>query len=156
MALAGAARALAEPPVAAPVASEHPLPTPEANLASAAAAAPTKNLKAARPSISAGVWVAIGVTGVAATAGAVLGVLAIEQQKDFDQMPNDETANLGERYALWADVSLAVALGAAITGIVLYMTDKRARQVASPGGSRRSAASSPSASMVTPGWAWRW
>lgn len=56
----------------------------------------------------------------------MLGVMALSEQQRFQQMPSDASADRGERYALFADVSLAVALGAAVTGLVLYLADQRA------------------------------
>lgn len=75
-----------------------------------------------KSSIPAGVWVSTGVAVSGVVAGTVLGFLALDQQSQFDRMPTAKTADKGERLALFADVSFGVAAGAAITGLVLYLT----------------------------------
>ncbi len=74
------------------------------------------------PSLSAGVWVAAGVSGAALVGGTVLGFLALSEQSDFDTTPTEESADRGERLALFADVAFGVAAIAGITAIVLYLT----------------------------------
>jgi hypothetical protein len=64
-----------------------------------------------------------GIGGAALVAGTVLGFLALSEQGDFDKMPNEETADRGERLALFADVAFGVAAASLITGIILYLTE---------------------------------
>lgn len=73
--------------------------------------------------LSAGVWVAAGISGAALVGGTVLGFLALSEQSDYDMMPTEETADRGERLALFADVAFGAAAIAGITAIVLYLTD---------------------------------
>jgi hypothetical protein len=72
--------------------------------------------------LSPGVWVAAGVAGAALVGGTVLGFLALSEQSDFDSAPSKESADRGERLALFADVAFGVAAIAGITAIVLYVT----------------------------------
>lgn len=69
-----------------------------------------------------GVWVASGVAGAALIGGTVLGFLALSEQSDFDASPSEESADRGERLALFADVAFGVAAIAGVTAIVLYIT----------------------------------
>jgi tetratricopeptide (TPR) repeat protein len=64
-----------------------------------------------------------GIGGAALVAGTVLGFLALSEQSDFDAMPSAETADRGERLALFADVAFGVAAASLITGIILYLTE---------------------------------
>lgn len=75
--------------------------------------------------LSAGVWVAAGVSGAALVGGTVLGFLALSEQSDFDMMPTEDSADRGERLALFADVAFGVAAIAGVTAVVLYLTDGR-------------------------------
>jgi tetratricopeptide (TPR) repeat protein len=68
------------------------------------------------------VWVSAGVSAGALVTGTVLGFLALQQQKEFEQNPSLSVANRGERFALFADLTLGIALGAAVTALVLYLT----------------------------------
>ncbi|MBI2896522.1 MAG: PEGA domain-containing protein [Deltaproteobacteria bacterium] len=68
------------------------------------------------------VWVAAGVAGVGLVAGAVLGFLALSDRSDFDDKPTVETADRGERFALFADIAFGVGIAAAVTTAVLYFT----------------------------------
>jgi tetratricopeptide (TPR) repeat protein len=77
----------------------------------------------AERSVSAGVWVMTAIGGAALVAGTVLGFLALSEQAEFDEMPSEDTATRGERFALFADVSFGLALAAGITAVVLYLTD---------------------------------
>jgi hypothetical protein len=75
-----------------------------------------------------GVWIATGVAGGALVAGTVLGFLALSEQSDFDAAPSEEAADDGQRFALFADVSFGLALGAGITAIVLHFTSTEASE----------------------------
>lgn len=70
-----------------------------------------------------GVWVATGVAAASLVAGTVLGFMAMHEQSEFDENPTAATADKGERLALFADVAFGLSLGAALTGLVLYLTD---------------------------------
>jgi hypothetical protein len=72
---------------------------------------------------STGVWVATGVAAASLVAGTVLGFMALSEESDFNDMPTEETADDGERFALFADVAFGVAAASAITGVVLHFTE---------------------------------
>ena len=72
--------------------------------------------------LSTGVWVSAGVAGAALVGGTVLGFLALSEQSDFDATPSEESADRGERLALFADVAFGVAAIAGVTAIVLFVT----------------------------------
>jgi hypothetical protein len=67
-----------------------------------------------------------GVAAGTLVVGTVLGFMALTEQSDFDDAPSLRAANRGERLALFSDVMFGVAGIAAVTSIVLYVTDKRA------------------------------
>jgi tetratricopeptide (TPR) repeat protein len=75
-----------------------------------------------KPAVPVGVWITTGVAAGALVTGTVLGFLALQQQKHFAATPSSRVANRGERFALFADLTLGLALGAAITALVLYLT----------------------------------
>lgn len=68
------------------------------------------------------VWVASSVAVAATITGTVLGFLALSDEAAFNAMPTTKLANRGERFALFADVSFGLAIAAASTAIVLYLT----------------------------------
>ncbi|MCA9601179.1 MAG: hypothetical protein R3A78_13075 [Polyangiales bacterium] len=70
--------------------------------------------------LSTAFWVATGTAAVALTAGVVFGFVALEAQSDFDAHPTTSSANRGEGFALVADLSFGIALGAALAAIFLY------------------------------------
>ncbi len=74
--------------------------------------------------VSPGVWVAAGIGGAGLVAGTVLGFLALSEQADFDDMPSEDSADRGERFALFADVSFGIAAAAGLTAVVLYLTNQ--------------------------------
>lgn len=71
---------------------------------------------------STAVWVTSGVAAAGLVAGTVLGFLALSEEDNFDDAPSAATADRGERLALFADVSFAIAGAAAITSLVLFLT----------------------------------
>lgn len=75
---------------------------------------------------SAGVWVTTGLAAASLVGGTVLGFMALSREADFDDAPDEDTADEGERFALFADVLFGVAAVSAITAIVLFLTDKAA------------------------------
>lgn len=100
-------------------AGEEPLPVEEPTGSEPVSAEP------ARTGPSTPVWIAAGIGGVGLVTGTVLGFLALSEQSEFDDTPTDETADRGERLALFADVAFGVAIAGAATAIVLYVTDDR-------------------------------
>ncbi|MGB0679190.1 MAG: hypothetical protein ACPGUV_05970, partial [Polyangiales bacterium] len=75
---------------------------------------------------SAAVWTAAGVASAAVVSGTILGFFALAKQNDFEARPRADTADQGERLALFADVSFALALAAAVTGLVLHLSERAA------------------------------
>jgi tetratricopeptide (TPR) repeat protein len=75
---------------------------------------------------SAPIWISAIVSGAAFVTGGVLGVLALREQQKFDDYPTEETADRGERLALFADVALGVGVIAGITAAVLYFAEDEA------------------------------
>jgi len=72
--------------------------------------------------VSAGVWVCTAVAGVGLITGSVLGFMALSEQSSFDENPTQDTADSGERLALFADLAFGFAAAGAITAIILYAT----------------------------------
>lgn len=70
--------------------------------------------------------ISAGVAAGTLVMGTVLGFMALTEQSDFDSRPSDAAADRGERLALFSDVMFGVAGIAAVTSIVLYVTDRRA------------------------------
>lgn len=69
-------------------------------------------------------WITAGTTGVALTAGAILGISARSKYKHCDTVAggcSDGELDGLERRALFADISFGVAAGAAVATIVLYL-----------------------------------
>ena len=73
---------------------------------------------------SAGVWVTTGLAAASLVGGTVLGFMALSREADFDDEPSEDTADEGERFALFADVLFGLAAVSAITAVVLFLTDK--------------------------------
>jgi hypothetical protein len=61
-------------------------------------------------------------------AGAVLGGLALRQDKDYQTNPTKHAADRGARLALFADISFGLAALSAITSFTLFMTHKNKRK----------------------------
>jgi tetratricopeptide (TPR) repeat protein len=97
--------ALEPAPPAAPVAAESPaLVQPERGL-------PTTAL-----------WIT-GVIGAAGlVTGTVLGFMVLAERSDFDAEPTADSADRGERLALFTDVAFGVGAMALLTGAVIYLT----------------------------------
>ncbi|MCB9600466.1 MAG: PEGA domain-containing protein [Sandaracinus sp.] len=70
------------------------------------------------------VWVTSGVAAAALVGGTVLGFMALSREAEFDDDPTEARADDGERFALFADVLFGVAGAAAITAIVLFLTNE--------------------------------
>lgn len=60
--------------------------------------------------------------------GTVLGVLAVQKEQDYNDNPTEQTADQGERMALFADLSFGVAVLSAVTSFTLFMTHKNKRK----------------------------
>lgn len=67
-------------------------------------------------------------SGAALVSGTVLGFLALQQEQLYRDDPSKETADKGERLALFADVSFGLAALSAITSFALFMTHKKKRR----------------------------
>ena len=74
------------------------------------------------------VWVTSGVAAAALVSGTVLGVVALREERDFDDNPTTRGADRSDRIALFAQVSLGLAAGAAITALALYLTSRNKRK----------------------------
>ena len=68
------------------------------------------------------------IAAAALVSGTVLGVLALRRERDYRNDPSAETADRGERLALFADVSFGLAALSAITSFTLFMTHKNKRR----------------------------
>jgi len=60
--------------------------------------------------------------------GTILGVLALKKQRDYDGDPTEQTADRGERLAIFADASFGLAILSGITSFTLFMTHKNKRK----------------------------
>jgi tetratricopeptide (TPR) repeat protein len=69
---------------------------------------------------------ALWITGVVGAAGlvtgTVLGFMVLAEQSDFDTDPTADSADRGERLALFTDVAFGIGAMALITGAVIYLT----------------------------------
>ena len=68
------------------------------------------------------------ISAAALVTGTVLGFLAFQQEQDYRENPSKETADKGERLALFADISFGLAALSAITSFTLFMTHKNKRK----------------------------
>lgn len=71
---------------------------------------------------SAAVWATSGIAAASLVTGTVLGFLALSRESEFDDAPDSDTADQGERFALFADVAFGIAAVSAITAIVIFLT----------------------------------
>ena len=98
---------------------------PEAGIAPAAPALPDETAGSGRGLRTTG-WALVGVAGLAAVAGATLGILALDRAAVYDQagplLDRAGEKEKGERYALLADVALGAALALGIGGATLLWT----------------------------------
>jgi hypothetical protein len=60
--------------------------------------------------------------------GTVLGFMALQEEQSYRDNPTVDTANRGERFALFADLSFGLAALSAITSFTLFMTHKNKRK----------------------------
>jgi len=68
------------------------------------------------------------ISAAALVTGTVLGFLAFQQEQDYRDNPTKETADKGERLALFADISFGLAALSAVTSFTLFMTHKNKRK----------------------------
>jgi hypothetical protein len=68
------------------------------------------------------------ISAAALVTGTVLGFLAYREQQDYRDNPTKETADKGERLALFADISFGLAALSAVTSFTLFMTHKNRRK----------------------------
>ncbi|NNE17960.1 MAG: PEGA domain-containing protein [Myxococcales bacterium] len=68
------------------------------------------------------------IAAASVVAGAVLGGLALRQDRDYRTNPTTQGADRGERLALFADISFGLAVLSAITSFTLFMTHKNKRK----------------------------
>lgn len=88
----------------------------------AAPPAPVPVAKTIEGPPTAALWIT-GVVGAAGIiTGSVLGFLTLAEQSDFDTNPTADSADRGERLALFTDVAFGVGAMALITGAVIYFT----------------------------------
>lgn len=94
-----------------------PLPPPPAPVV----VAPPPVVEPAGPPTTA-LWITgiVGATGI--VTGTVLGFLALSERSDYDANPTVESADRGERLALFADVAFGVGAMGALTAVILYVT----------------------------------
>ena len=78
---------------------------------------------------------ALWITGIVGAAGivtgSVLGFLTLAEQSDFDSNPTADSADRGERLALFTDVAFGVGAMALVTGAVLLLTSGGSAEPAS-------------------------
>jgi tetratricopeptide (TPR) repeat protein len=93
----------------------------------------------------------VGATGL--VTGTVLGFMALAERSDYDANPTAESADRGERLALFADVAFGVGAISALTAIVLYATGDEPSEPAEPDApeSARSGSRWSLAPVVAPG-----
>lgn len=68
------------------------------------------------------------VAAAALVTGTILGFLAVEQEQRYREDPTKDTADRGERMALFADLSFGIAALSAVTSFTLFMTHKNKRK----------------------------
>jgi hypothetical protein len=69
-------------------------------------------------------WIVMSVGGAALLVGTVLGAMALSEESDFDENPTTDSADTGERLALFADVAFGVGAVTVVTGLVLLLTEE--------------------------------
>jgi hypothetical protein len=74
------------------------------------------------------VWALSGVSAATLLTGTILGFTALKQEENYRNDPTLETANKGERLALFADVSFGIAALSAITALTVFLTTKNKKK----------------------------
>lgn len=72
--------------------------------------------------VNTGVWVTAGISAGALLMGTVIGFLALSEESGFNDAPTADSADRGEKLALFADVAFGIAAAAALTGVILHFT----------------------------------
>lgn len=83
--------------------------------------------------------------------GTVLGFMALAERSDYDANPTAESADRGERLALFADVSFGVGAMAALTAVVLYVVNDEPEAAAPPAAHAAPRSSWSLAPAIAPG-----
>ncbi len=68
------------------------------------------------------------IAAAALVSGTILGIVALKKEQDYQNDPTAQTADQGDRLALFADVSFGLAALSAITSFTLFMTHKNKRK----------------------------
>jgi tetratricopeptide (TPR) repeat protein len=111
-------------PISARIGARHELHV--TLLAEAPPAAPEQPAVPPNPGEEGSPTTALWITGVVGAAGlvtgTVLGFMVLAERSDFDSNPTAESADRGERLALFTDVAFGVGAMALLTGAVIYLT----------------------------------
>jgi tetratricopeptide (TPR) repeat protein len=75
---------------------------------------------------TAALWVTASIGAAGLIAGTVLGIMALQEHKNFNENPTTESADRGERLALFADVGFGVGAMALVTTAVLLFDREEA------------------------------
>jgi tetratricopeptide (TPR) repeat protein len=95
-----------------------PPPQPQATPAPPPVEEPKRGPRHTTPAF----WAATGIAAAGVVTGVTLGVLALKRDKEFHDNPTEKTADQGERFALFADISYGVAIAGGVTALVVYLT----------------------------------
>ncbi len=68
-------------------------------------------------------WAMVGVAGLGAIAGGVFGLTALGEETRYDDNPSQQALDRGETRALASDICFGIAGAAAVTAIILWLTD---------------------------------
>jgi len=74
------------------------------------------------------VWALSGVSAATLLTGTILGFTAVKQEENYRNDPTIETANKGDRLALFADLSFGIAALSAITALTIFLTTKNKKK----------------------------
>ena len=73
-------------------------------------------------------WAAGALVGLGLVSGTVFGTMALRDQKDYDDTPKKGTRDSGRSAAIIADISFGLALGAAVAGTIILISEKRKKK----------------------------
>lgn len=82
-------------------------------------------------------YVTLGLAGAGLVTGTIFGIKALQEKKDYEDMPTTDRADDVERYALVADMSFGIAITLGVTGIVLLTSDAPAEAPATASADKR-------------------
>jgi len=74
------------------------------------------------------VWALTSLSGAALVMGTALGATALVRQRQYRDDPAEQTADNGERLALFADVSFGISALSAITALTVFLTTRNKRK----------------------------